>query len=111
MNTLKSYVQDKWVEGREPFATLVNPSTEEPMARTSTNGIDMAAVVEHAHSAGGPALRELTFGQRGELLKAWSKALHEKRDELIGLAMQNGGNTRGDAKFDVDGAIATIAHY
>jgi oxepin-CoA hydrolase/3-oxo-5,6-dehydrosuberyl-CoA semialdehyde dehydrogenase len=25
--------------------------------------------------------------------------------------MQNGGNTRGDAKFDVDGAIATLAHY
>ena len=25
--------------------------------------------------------------------------------------MQNGGNTRGDAKFDIDGAIATLAHY
>src|SRR5437899_4165420 len=111
MNTLKSFVQDTWVEGREPFATLVNPSTEEPLARTSTAGIDMGAVVDHARSAGGPALRELTFAQRGSLLLAWSKALHEKRDELSSLAMQNGGNTRGDAKFDIDGAIATLAHY
>ncbi|MFN2547342.1 MAG: 3,4-dehydroadipyl-CoA semialdehyde dehydrogenase [Myxococcales bacterium] len=110
MNTLKSFVQDQWVEGREPFATLVNPSTEEPLARTSTNGIDMGAAVDHAR-AHGASLREMTFAQRGELLKAWSKALHEKRDELLGLAMQNGGNTRGDAKFDVDGAIATLAHY
>jgi oxepin-CoA hydrolase/3-oxo-5,6-dehydrosuberyl-CoA semialdehyde dehydrogenase len=111
MKTLGSYVLDQWIEAREPFATLVNPATEEPLARTSTAGIDMAAVVAHAHARGGPALRELTFAQRGELLKAWSKALHEKRDELIALAMQNGGNTRGDAKFDVDGAIGTLAHY
>src|SRR4051812_9492111 len=111
MKTLSSYVQDRWTEGAAPFATLVNPSTEEPIAQTSTSGIDMGAAVEHARSAGGPALRELTFAQRGELLRAWSKALHAARDELIGLAIANGGNTRGDAKFDVDGAIATLAHY
>ena len=111
MKTLRSFVEGKWVEGKEPFATLVNPATEEPLARTSTNGIDFGAAVELSREQGGPALRELTFAQRGELLKAWSKALHAARDELIALAMQNGGNTRGDAKFDVDGAIGTIAHY
>src|SRR5262249_27214001 len=36
---------------------------------------------------------------------------HAKRDELIGLAIANGGNTRGDAKFDIDGAIGTLAAY
>ena len=111
MKTLRSFVQGRWAEGKEPLATLVNPSTEEPLARTSTAGIDFAAAVEFGRSQGGPALRELTFAQRGELLKTWSKALHGARDELLTLAMQNGGNTRGDAKFDVDGAIATLAHY
>ena len=111
MKTLSSYVQDRWTPGSGPFATLVNPSTEEPLAQTSTSGIDMGAAVEHARSVGAPALRELTFAQRGALLLAWSKALHAARDELIGLAIANGGNTRGDAKFDIDGAIATLAHY
>src|SRR5260370_10201847 len=111
MKTLSSYVQDRWVTAKAPFATLVNPSTEEALAQTSTGGIDMGAVLEHARAQAGPALRELTFAQRGELLKAWSKALHAAREDLIALAMQNGGNTRGDAKFDVDGAIATLAHY
>jgi oxepin-CoA hydrolase/3-oxo-5,6-dehydrosuberyl-CoA semialdehyde dehydrogenase len=111
MKTLSSYVRDRWVTGKEPFAGLVNPSTEEALAQTSTGGIDMGAVLEHARTHGGPALRELTFAQRGELIKAWSKALHAAREDLIALAMQNGGNTRGDAKFDVDGAIATLAHY
>src|SRR3954462_837694 len=111
MKTLRSYVQGRWAEGKEPFATLVNPATEEPLARTSTAGIDFGAALEWGRAEGGPALRELTFAQRGELIKAWSKALYAARDELIALAMQNGGKTRGDAKFDVDGAIGTLAHY
>src|SRR5690606_14904647 len=40
-----------------------------------------------------------------------SKLIHEHRDELIELAMRNGGNTRGDAKFDIDGASGTLAAY
>src|SRR5256712_7786568 len=111
MKTLRSFVGGRWVEGREPFATLVNPATEEPLARTSSAGIDFGDAVEFGRSQGGPALRELTFAQRGALLGSWSKALHAKRDELIALSMENGGNTRGDAKFDIDGAIATLAHY
>src|ERR1700682_121934 len=111
MKTLRSFLGGKWVEGKEAFATLVNPATEEPLARASSAGVDFGAALDFARTQGGPALRELTFAQRGSLLKAWSKALHAARDELIALAMQNGGNTRGDAKFDVDGAIGTIAHY
>ena len=111
MKTLSSFVEGRWIEGKEPFAVLVNPATEEPLVRTSTAGIEMGAALAYARSRGGPALRELTFAQRGELLRGWSKALHAARDELIALAIQNGGNTRGDAKFDVDGAIATLAHY
>jgi 3,4-dehydroadipyl-CoA semialdehyde dehydrogenase len=109
-SVLRSYVQGRWVEGQGALATLVNPATEEPVARTGTGGIDLAAALDHARSGAGP-LREMTFAQRGEMLRAWSKALHAHRDELIALAVANGGNTRGDAKFDVDGAIATLAHY
>src|SRR6202000_2522275 len=95
MQTLRSYLEGKWVSGKEPFATLVDPSTEEALAQTSTAGLDLGAALEFARKQGGPALRELSFAARGALLKAWSKALYEKRDELIGLAMKNGGNNRG----------------
>src|SRR5438874_1946021 len=108
--TLRSYVRETWVEGQGDLATLVNPATEEPLARTGTVGIDFAAALEHARAAGS-ALREMTFAQRGEVLRAWSQALHSHRDELLGISTANGGNTRGDAKFDVDGAIATLSHY
>lgn len=111
MLELGSYVSGKWVKGGGKAAELVNPSTEEVLAKASTEGIDFGAALAHARDVGGPALRAMTFAQRGEMLRAMSRAIHAKRDELVGLAIANGGNTRGDAKFDIDGATGTLAAY
>ena len=43
------------------------------------------------------------------MICAFSRAIHAQRDALIEIGIQNGGNTRGDAKFDIDGAIGTLA--
>jgi 3,4-dehydroadipyl-CoA semialdehyde dehydrogenase len=109
--TLRSYVGGQWVEGKGTLQTLVNPATEEPLARGGTGGIDMAAALDHARSKGGPALRALSFAERGALLKAMSDVIQAHRDEILDLAVRNGGNTRGDAKFDVDGATFTLSSY
>jgi oxepin-CoA hydrolase/3-oxo-5,6-dehydrosuberyl-CoA semialdehyde dehydrogenase len=111
MITLKSYVGGHWVTGTGTLEVLVNPATEEPLAQAGTGGIDRAAALGHARRVGGPALRELRFAERGALLAAMSDALQKHRDELLDLAVANGGNTRSDAKFDVDGAIFTLSAY
>ena len=111
MIELKSYVAGKWVSGQGKFAELLNPATEVALAKASTDGVDFAAAAAYARDVGGPALRALTFAQRGELLRGLSRALHAHRDELLKLGMDNGGNTRSDAKFDVDGASGTLAYY
>ena len=111
MQTLQSYVVGQWQSGSGTPALLVNPTSGEALAETSATGVDMAAVVRHAREVGGPALRALSFAARGELLKALSAAIHEQREELIELSTANGGNTRGDAKFDIDGATGTLAAY
>jgi 3,4-dehydroadipyl-CoA semialdehyde dehydrogenase len=111
MLTLRSYVGGRWVEGTGAAQTLLNPATEEPLARASSGGIDCAAALDHARRSGGPALRGMTFAERGAMLKGMAEALQKARDELIALAIANGGNTRSDAKFDVDGAIATLHAY
>src|SRR5262249_36027122 len=105
--TLKSYVAGRWVAGTEKPATLANPSSEEVVAEASSTGVDFRAAHAHALERGGPALGAMGFAQRGEMLRALAKALHAHRDELIELAITNGGNTRGDAKFDIDGASGT----
>jgi oxepin-CoA hydrolase/3-oxo-5,6-dehydrosuberyl-CoA semialdehyde dehydrogenase len=111
MENLESYVCGGWVTGQGKMATLVNPATEEPLAQTSTEGIDFGRAVEFARREGGAALRTMTYAERGELLRAMSRLLHANRDALIDVAIKNGGNTRGDAKFDIDGAIGTLAFY
>jgi 3,4-dehydroadipyl-CoA semialdehyde dehydrogenase len=111
MMVLQSYVGGRWVAGDGTPATLHDPSTEAALGTVHPGGIDFAACLAHARDVGGPALRSLTFPQRAELLKALSAVVHEHRDELIAIATQNGGNTRGDAKFDLDGASGTLAYY
>lgn len=108
---LTSYVCGKWVTGDGARETLLNPATEEALAEAASGGIDRRAVIEHARTQGGPALRALTFAERGALLKAACDAIRAIREELIELAVANGGNTRGDAKFDVDGATFALASY
>ncbi len=111
MQTLTSYVLGSWHAGTGRLATLENAVTGESVAETGTGGIDMAAVVRHGRDVGGPALRALSFEERGKLLKDLSAAIHEHREELIDLAAKNGGCTRGDAKFDIDGATGTLSAY
>ena len=111
MIMLKSRLSGRWQEGRGERQTLLNPATEEPMAEVATGGLDLAAALDHARRVGGPALRALSFAERGELLKAAADRLQAHREELLDLAVANGGNTRSDAKFDVDGAIVTLSTY
>jgi oxepin-CoA hydrolase/3-oxo-5,6-dehydrosuberyl-CoA semialdehyde dehydrogenase len=111
METLQSYLNGAWVAGSGKMNTLVNPTTEEPLAQTSTEGLDFAKAVQFARREGGASLRALSFAERGEILRAMSRAIHAQRDALIEVAIQNAGNTRSDAKFDIDGASGTLAAY
>ena len=111
MIELRSHVCGNWVAGKGAKQSLLNPATEAPLATASSEGVDLGVALDYARAQGGPALRALTFAQRGALLKAIADAMQEHRDELINLGIANGGNTRSDAKFDVDGAIGTLLAY
>src|SRR5260221_12179241 len=111
MNDLGSSLGGRWAAGSGNPQQLLNPSTEEPLARASSEGIDLAAALEYARRTGGPALRALSFAERGALLKAIADAMQAQRDALLELSIANGGNTRSDAKFDIDGAIGTLLAY
>lgn len=111
MIRLRSHVCGTWHAGEGTPRPLVDPATEARVAESTTQGIDFAAALTFARTVGGPALRALSFAERGALLKAMSRALHAHREELIDLSGINNGATRGDAKFDVDGATGTLAAY
>src|SRR5688572_8810547 len=111
MLELRSYISARWVAGTGAAHTLLNPTTEEPLATASSEGVDLQSALQYARTAGGPALRAMTFAERGAALKAISDAIQTEREALLEAAIASGGNTRSDAKFDVDGAIATLLAY
>ncbi len=111
MKPLASYLGGRWIHGTGATTLLLDPSTEQPVAEVRGGGHDLAGALDYARTVGGPALRALTFRERGAILRQLSRAIHAHRDELIALGMQNGGNTRSDGKFDVDGASGTLGYY
>jgi len=111
MQTLASYVLGTRHVAQSGFQTLENPATEELVAQASSAGIDHAKVVAFGREVGGRNLRALSFAERGALLAKCSAAIHAQRDALIEISRINGGTTRGDGKFDIDGATGTLTYY
>lgn len=110
MKRLASFVGGRFTPG-EPSDTLVNPATEEEVAQAGSRGVDFRLALDYARAKGGPSLRAMTFAERGRVVKGVADVIQAERETLIELAVVNGGNTRSDAKFDVDGAIYTLATY
>ncbi len=110
MTVLASYLVDAWTPGTGREHTLRNPATTEALATVRDAG-ELASAVAHARTVGGPSLRALTYRARAEILAELARVLADHRDALLDHAMISGGNTRGDAKFDVDGASAVLATY
>jgi oxepin-CoA hydrolase/3-oxo-5,6-dehydrosuberyl-CoA semialdehyde dehydrogenase len=110
MTVLRSYVGGTWQAPADDGKPVFDAVTGEEVARVSSAGVDMAAALAYGRSAGGPALRELTFHQRAGLLKALGSMLRENRDELYALSARTGA-TLNDSKFDVDGGIGVLLAY
>ncbi len=108
---LDSYLQGSWTVGEGDPVTLINPSTDAAVATIRPITRSLAEDVAWAREVGGTSLRAMSFAERGAMLQAMAKAMHEAREALIEVAIANGGNTRGDAKFDIDGATAVLSHY
>ncbi|MFT7669539.1 MAG: 3,4-dehydroadipyl-CoA semialdehyde dehydrogenase [Planctomycetota bacterium] len=111
MLELKSFLQNEWQRGSGDGSALYNPSSGEAIASASTKGLDLGAALAFARKEGGPALRAMTFAERGALLTKMSKAIHAQRAELLELSTLNTGTTLKDSKFDIDGATGTLAAY
>lgn len=110
--TLPSYVQDAWWEPAEGARTteVRDASTGEPVALVSTEGLDVAAALEHARQVGHHSLAPLTFHQRAILLKRMALALTERKGELYELSARTGA-TKADSWVDIDGGIGVLFAY
>jgi oxepin-CoA hydrolase/3-oxo-5,6-dehydrosuberyl-CoA semialdehyde dehydrogenase len=107
---LESYAAGGWFRAADEGQPLLDAATGEEVARISSRGLDLAAMVGHARGTGGPALRALTFHERASALKALAKHLMAGKDEFYALSVRTGATTR-DTAVDVDGGIGTLFSF
>src|SRR5258707_4316466 len=104
---LQSYVCGHWHSGGGQGVAMRDATTGELIATASSGGVDFAAVLDHARTEGGPALRALTFHQRATMLRALAKKLSDLKEEFYALSYRTGA-TKNDALIDIDGGIGTV---
>lgn len=107
---LESYAVGSWFAAADEGVPATDAVTGDVLARVSSRGLDMDAVLGHARAAGGSALRELTFGQRAGLLKALAGHLRAERPTFYELSTRTGA-TLADSRFDIDGGIGVLSAY
>ena len=107
---LPSYVAGRWYTAPDEGVPIADAVTGETVVRVSSTGLDVAAMLDHARSVGGPALRELTFHQRAGLLKQLGLRLMAEKDAVYALSRRTGATDR-DSAVDVDGGFGTLLSY
>ena len=107
MNKLENYITGHWITGDGEGQLLRNAVTGAPVATASTKGIDFRSVVEYGRQTGNPALRKMTFHQRGNMLKALALYLRKHLPQLYEISYQTGA-TRADSWVDIEGGIGNL---
>ena len=80
------------------------------VATTGSGGIDFAAMLHHARTVGGPALRKLTFHDRARIIKGLGLAILARKEELYELNYLTGA-TRKDGWIDIEGGAGTLLSF
>src|SRR5687768_6966544 len=107
MNKLQNYITGKWIAGDGEGQTLYNAVTGEAIALASTKGLDFKSIVEYGRKVGNPALRKLTFRERGNMLKALALHLKEHLEKFYVISYQTGA-TKADSWVDIEGGIGNL---
>lgn len=107
MNQLKNYINGSWVSGAGNGQLLVNSVTGEPIATASTEGLNFKEIIEYGRNIGNPALRSLSFHERGNRLKALAFHLQKKLPEFYALSYKTGA-TKADSWVDIEGGIGNL---
>ena len=104
---VKHYIAGRWIEGGGDGELLHHAITGEPVAVHTIEGIDFQDAYTHARTVGNPALRKMTFQERGLMLKALAFHLLEKK-ELFYEVSKVTGATRIDSWIDIEGGIGNV---
>ncbi|GAC1584695.1 MAG: phenylacetic acid degradation bifunctional protein PaaZ [Ginsengibacter sp.] len=107
MRKLGNYITGKWIEGDGYGQDLYNAVTGETIFSATTKGLDFTGILQYAREKGNPALRKMTFQERGRMLKALALHLMTQKEKFYILSYKTGA-TRADSWIDIEGGIGNL---
>jgi oxepin-CoA hydrolase / 3-oxo-5,6-dehydrosuberyl-CoA semialdehyde dehydrogenase len=107
---LPSFFCGRWQHAADEGIALLDAATAEPVVRISCQPLNYPAVLDHARRVGSPALRELTFHKRAQILKDLAKYLSARVPEFTEMSLRTGA-TRRDSAVDIEGGIGVLFVY
>ena len=110
MQKLGNYVRGRWIEGSGDLQILSDAVTGIPLYETGTKGLDFQEILQFARSVGNPALRKMSFHERGRMLKALALHLRNHLEKFYRISYHTGA-TRADSWIDLEGGIGNLFSY
>lgn len=107
---LSHYILGQWTPQPGDGIPQYDAVTGEVICASSSEGLDFAAIADYGRRVGGPALRRMSFQERGRMLKALALYLTEIKEKYYPLSYRTGA-TRSDSWIDIDGGIGTLFAY
>lgn len=107
MKNYKNYALGSWFEGEGEGTALFNSISGNQIGTASSKGLDFAEMMNYARKNGGPALRKMTFQERGLMLKALALHLHSVKNKFYALSAETGA-TKTDSWIDIEGGIGNL---
>jgi oxepin-CoA hydrolase / 3-oxo-5,6-dehydrosuberyl-CoA semialdehyde dehydrogenase len=104
---LENYIRGKWIKGDGEGSPLYNAVTGREISRVTTKGLDFASILQYGREVGNPALRKLTFHERGRMLKALALYLMERKEMFYEISYLTGA-TRADSWIDIEGGFGNL---
>ena len=104
---VSSFASGQWIAPGAGARHIASAITGEVIATAGNDALDVQAMLDHARSVGGPALRALSFHDRARMLKALAGHLNQHKQALYAASFDTGA-IQSDHMIDVDGGIGTM---
>ncbi len=104
---LQNYVTGRWIDGEGEGSPIYNAVNGQLIHYASTKGIDFASILKHGREVGNPALRKMTFHERGIMLKKLALYLSKRKDSYYEISYMTGA-TKADSWIDIEGGFGNL---
>jgi oxepin-CoA hydrolase/3-oxo-5,6-dehydrosuberyl-CoA semialdehyde dehydrogenase len=106
---IENYVLGNWYSGQSSEQEIYDAVNGELIAKVSSDGIDFADVLRYGREQG-RQLRNMTFQERGMMLKKLASYLMKRKEEFYDISFHTGA-TRKDSWIDIEGGFGNLFAY